>query len=98
MHASQAREFCNGASEAVRSYIERRFEILATRNTTEEFLQHSLRTSNELLVRHRAQLADFLQQCDHVKFAGAALTDKDMEALLQSALSFVHATTQRARK
>jgi hypothetical protein len=77
------------ASEVIRNYIEKRFEVIATQRTTEEFLQALLQSSNEALARHRALLAEFLQQCDFVKFAGASLAVADMEALFSSARSFV---------
>jgi hypothetical protein len=89
MSPATAREFGIAASEVIRSYIEKRFNVIATQRTTEEFLQSLLQISNETLARHRALLAEFLQQCDFVKFAGASLAVTDMEALLRSARSFV---------
>ena len=96
MQPATAREFGIAASEAIRDYIERRFEVIATQRTTEEFLQTLLQSSNETLARHRSRLAQFLQQCDFVKFAGASLTVTDMEALFQSARGFVLETGQPA--
>ena len=72
-----------------RSYIEKRFAVIATQRTTEEFLQTLLQSSNEALARHRSLLEEFLHQCDLVKFAGASLAVTDMEALFQSARGFV---------
>jgi hypothetical protein len=92
MLPATAREFGIAASEVVRNYIERRFAISATQRTTEEFLQTLLQSPNEELVRHRTLLAEFLQQCDFVKFAGASLAVKDMESLYQSARGFVRQT------
>jgi len=89
MTTATAREFGIAASEVIRSYIEKRFEIVATQRTTEEFLQALLQSSNEKLTRHRSALAAFLQQCDFVKFAGGSLAITDMEALFQSARGFV---------
>jgi len=89
MRPATAREFGIAASEVIRSYIERRFEVVATQRTTEEFLQALLQSSNETLARHRALLAEFLQQCDFVKFAGASLAVADMESLFSSARGFV---------
>jgi Domain of unknown function (DUF4381) len=89
MHSTTAREFGIAASEVIRSYIERRFEVVATQQTTEEFLQTLLQGSHEPLTRHRTLLAEFLQQCDFVKFAGASLAVTNMEALLESARGFV---------
>jgi Domain of unknown function (DUF4381) len=92
MHPDTAREFGIAASELIREYIEKRFNVVATQRTTEEFLQALLQSSNEALARHRALLAEFLQQCDFVKFAGASLAAADMESLFQSARRFVQET------
>jgi len=89
MQPATAREFGIAASEVIRDYIEKRFEVLATQRTTEEFLQTLLQSSNGKLARHRSLLAEFLQQCDFIKFAGASLAVMDMEALFQSARGFV---------
>jgi hypothetical protein len=89
MHPATAREFGIAASEVIRNYIEKRFEVTATQRTTEEFLQTLLQPSNEVLARHRSLLAEFLHQCDFVKFAGATLAVADMDALFQSARDFV---------
>ena len=89
MSPATAREFGIAASEVIRSYIEKRFAVIATQRTTEEFLQTLLQSSNEALARHRSLLAEFLQQCDFVKFAGASLAVTDMESLFQSARGFV---------
>jgi hypothetical protein len=93
MKPATAREFGSAASEVIRNYIERRFNVIATQRTTEEFLQSLLQGSNATLARHRPLLADFLQQCDFVKFAGASLAESDMEALFNSARGFVVETS-----
>ena len=89
MRPATAREFGIAASEVIRNYIEKRFQVIATQRTTEEFLQTLLQSSNETLARHRSLLEVFLQQCDFVKFAGASLAVTDMESLFQSARGFV---------
>jgi Domain of unknown function (DUF4381) len=89
MRPETAREFGIAASELIRDYIEKRFDVVATQRTTEEFLQALLQSSNEALARHRSLLAEFLHQCDFVKFAGASLAVTDMESLFQSARRFV---------
>jgi hypothetical protein len=94
MLPATARAFGIEASEIVRTYIEKRFDVVATQRTTEEFLQGLLQTSSDSLTSHRPLLADFLQQCDFVKFAGVSLTSQDMEALFQSARAFVLETGQ----
>jgi hypothetical protein len=89
MLPATAREFGIAASELIRDYIEKRFSAVATQRTTEEFLQALLQSSNEALARHRSLLAEFLYQCDFVKFAGDSLAVANMEALFQSARRFV---------
>ena len=96
MQPATAREFGIAASEVIRNYVEKRFEVIATQRTTEEFLQALLQSPHAALARHRSLLADFLQQCDFVKFAGASLAVTDMEALLQSARGFVMETGEAA--
>jgi len=93
MRPATAREFGSAASEVIRTYIEKRFSVVATQRTTEEFLQALLQGSNETLARHRPLLAEFLQKCDYVKFAGASLEESDMESLFQSARAFVLETS-----
>jgi hypothetical protein len=94
MRPATAREFGIAASEVIRDYIEKRFDVVATQRTTEEFLQTLLQSSNEALARHRSLLAEFLHQCDFVKFAGASLAVTDMESLFRSARGFVLETTE----
>jgi len=89
MRPDTARAFGIAASELIRDYIERRFDVVATQRTTEEFLQALLQSPNEALARHHLLLAAFLQQCDFVKFAGDSLAVTDMESLFQSARRFV---------
>ena len=89
MSQQTAQAFGICASDVIRDYIEKRFEVVATRQTTEEFLHALLGSSNEALTRHRGSLAEFLQQCDWVKFTGTTLQVSDMESLLQSARRFV---------
>jgi hypothetical protein len=92
MRPDSAREFGIAASEVIRNYIEKRFAVIATQRTTEEFLQALLQSSNEALSRHRGLLAEFLQKCDFIKFAGSSLAATDLESLFQSARGFVLAT------
>ena len=89
MRPATAREFGIAASEVIRNYIEKRFDVIATQRTTEEFLQTLLQSSNETLARHRSLLEEFLQQCDFVKFAAGSLAVTDMESLFRSARGFV---------
>ncbi|HEY2675395.1 MAG TPA: DUF4381 family protein [Steroidobacteraceae bacterium] len=94
MLPGSAREFSTAVSDIVRTYIEKRFDITATRRTTEEFLRDLLESSNASLASHRTLLGEFLHQCDVVKFAAMSLTIRDMESLRQSARAFVLATAK----
>jgi hypothetical protein len=96
MQPATAREFGIAASEVIRTYIEKRFGVVATQRTTEEFLQALLKSSSEELARHRSLLSEFLQQCDFVKFAGTSLAIQDLEALFTSARGFVIETGEPA--
>jgi hypothetical protein len=94
MLPGSAREFSTAVSDIVRTYIEKRFDVTATRRTTEEFLRDLLGSSNASLAGHRTLLGEFLHQCDVVKFAATSLTVQDMESLRQSARAFVLATAK----
>jgi hypothetical protein len=95
MTPATAREFGSAASEVVRTYVEKRFNVVATQRTTEEFLASLLQGSNDSLARHRPLLGEFLQQSDYLKFAGDSLANADMEALFNSARGFVVETSQQ---
>jgi len=94
MQPAHAREFCIAISDVIRGYIEQRFHVTATRQTTEEFLHDLLRSANASLAQHQALLGEFLHQCDFVKFAALGLTLNNMEALRQSARTFVLETVK----
>ena len=94
MQPATAREFSIAVSDIVRVYIERRFEVTATHRTTEEFLHDLLQATKPSLVRHRALLADFLQQCDLVKFGGESLSLHSIDSLHASARGFVEETAK----
>lgn len=62
------RAFCVAVSDALRWYLEERFEFRAPERTTEEFLEE-LRQTDRLLPDQKEVLGDFLRRCDLVKFA-----------------------------
>ena len=92
MRPPSAREFSVAVSDIVRGYIERGFDLTATHRTTEEFLHDLLELSDSPLARYRGLLAEFLEQCDLVKFGDMSLTLQNMESLHRSACDFVCAT------
>jgi len=97
MRPGSAREFGISTSEVIRSYIEKRFGVIATQRTTEEFLQGLLQSPDGALSSHRALLEDFLQHCDVIKFAGTGGALAELESLLASARGFVLATSDAPR-
>jgi hypothetical protein len=94
MQPARAREFSIAVSDIVRLYIEQKFDVTATRRTTEEFLRDLLDSSDGALAEHQGLLGAFLHQCDFVKFAALSLTQQNMESLRQSARAFVLATVE----
>ena len=93
MMPTAAREFSVAVSEAVRTYVEQRFNLLAVHKTSEEFLHDLLDDPTSPLAPWRASLADFLMQCDLAKFAKFQLTVAGMEALVTGAEKFVDEST-----
>ena len=75
-------------SDAVRQYLENRFEIRAPEQTTEEFLRKS-ETSDEFSAEQRETLGEFLASCDRVKFAGYLPGEGESRAALELARAFV---------
>jgi hypothetical protein len=91
MLAGEVEAFYVAVSDAVRQYIERQFRLRAAEQTTEEFLQDMTR-SQRMRPTHKELLADFLTQCDLVKFARFRPGPKEMEAALAAATRFVDET------
>lgn len=82
-------------SDIVRTYIERRFGLLAPERTTEEFLRE-LQRSDALSHRHKDLLGAFLTACDLVKFARHEPTGEETDGSLQAAERFVKETIPSA--
>ena len=88
---SDPREFCIRVSDALRAYLEERFDFRAPERTTEEFL-HELQATDLLNETQKASLADFLQCCDLVKFARYEPAESELRDLHGSALGLVNET------
>ncbi|MGC9036269.1 MAG: hypothetical protein ACP5K7_10635 [Verrucomicrobiia bacterium] len=86
------RKFCFEISAALRAYLEERFSLRASEQTTEEFLC-DLQMTPLLTKDQKAILADFLNRCDLVKFARYEPPEKDLIYLLEVALKLVDETT-----
>ena len=86
-----ARLFCIAVSDALRIYLEERFQLRAPERTTEEFLQ-DLRATTHLNAPQKLSLTDFLERCDLVKFAKFEPTEAALRELHDSALRLVDET------
>lgn len=78
--------------DVVRAYLERRFQLPASHQTTVEFLE-TMRRAPQLTPAQQCLLRDFLEQCDMAKFARAAPTPEECRAVAGMARSFVQQTT-----
>jgi len=94
MQPDTAREFSIAVSEIVRKYIEARFHVLASHQTTEEFLHGLVEPSDALLAGHQELLGDFLGHCDLAKFARWILSVDEMKTMHESARTFVLGTAK----
>ena len=91
----QPKPFCILVSDAVRLYLEERFELRASESTTEEFLSE-LRTRPVLSTAQKLSLGEFLEQCDLVKFARLQPTPAQLQPLYESALKLIDETAPLA--
>jgi len=89
MRPNNGRAFSIEVSDAVREYIESRFQVMAAHRTTNEFLYDLLASSDAPLAEHRTLLAEFLNLCDLAKFAGWHLSLPDMQTMQHSVRAFV---------
>ncbi|MEO0794125.1 MAG: hypothetical protein AAFX93_03130 [Verrucomicrobiota bacterium] len=80
--------FSVSVSDALRQYLEKRFELRAPEQTTEEFLQ-SAKASDRLPAESLDTLGKFLEFCDLAKFAQHAFGNEERQELLNTARSFV---------
>ncbi|MCP4578846.1 MAG: hypothetical protein GY846_21415 [Deltaproteobacteria bacterium] len=93
-----AERFSVMVSRTIRTYIEKRFNMRATRKTTHEFItQVAAETSSELN-HHSETLHEFLRHCDLAKFARQTFSEKQMEKMHQSAWRFVEETRPQPKE
>jgi len=84
-------------SDILRHYIESRFGFRAAERTTEEFLtelSEAKSPGDSLLGSHKTLLADFLSQCDLVKFAKHEPTIAESEKTVSLCRKFIEETTE----
>lgn len=83
--------FCVAVADAVRWYLEERFQLRAPERTTEEFLDE-LRNSQSLSGLQQTLMGEFLTQCDLVKFARHELAEPELRSLHEKAVRLVEET------
>lgn len=91
MFIDRPREFCIRVSDAIRYYLEERFDLHAPERTTEEFLSE-LGRSPLLTAAQKETLASFLERCDLVKFARYEPAEPELRELYDAALRLVEQT------
>lgn len=79
----------------IRSYLEQRFQLPASHQTTAEFLE-TMRRSSQLSTAQRDLLREFLERCDMAKFARAAPSQEECQKVGDMARSFVRETAPAA--
>ena len=84
------KQYQSSVSDAIRTYIEHRFDINAMEYTTDETLSH-LR-NNLVPVEAKEKLRQLLQLADLVKFAKAIPVGTENELSMQQAVDFVMLT------
>lgn len=90
-HLHNPERFCVMVSDAIRRYLEERFRLHAPERTTEEFLEE-LQESRHLSKDQKRLLANFLAECDLVKFAKSEPEAYELKKLHESALRLVRET------
>ena len=96
MNPEQALIYAAQLSEILRRYIEARFLIHSTRQTTREFFA-ALVSNPQIgssMAEHHDHLQECLEQCDMAKFAHCVPDQQDMEAMEQAVRGFIEATGQ----
>ena len=93
----EAGRFCVEVSHIIRVYLEERFSLHAPDRTTEEFLLE-LQSSQRLAGEHKQLLADFLGECDMVKFAKAEPPELELRNLHEAASRLVGETQPSLRE
>jgi hypothetical protein len=88
---SQPKQFCILVSDAIRFYLEERFDFHAPERTTEEFLRE-LGGTDLLAPEQKESLGKFLESCDLVKFAKYEPRENELRELHGSAVKLVKET------
>lgn len=91
-------KYMERVSAVLRRYLEQRFQLPTTRQTTQEFftsVSQSRRKYSEL-TRYSDELKSCLEQCDLAKFAHRTATIESLQELENGILRFINRTEQPA--
>ncbi|MFT5728473.1 MAG: hypothetical protein ACI8PB_002627 [Desulforhopalus sp.] len=88
----QGRAYMDRASQILRHYIEQRFAIKSTRQTTAEFLYSLGGKNSSELTNYRPELQDCLEQADMAKFAHKQQNEQNLVVMEEAVTTFVHST------
>lgn len=87
------KELASQLSDAIRSYLERAYQLPAPEKTTEEFL-HKLQEGTLFSGVELETLKEFLIRCDMAKFAKERMSAQEQENLCQLAKRFLELAHQ----
>lgn len=92
LRPERALVYMDRVSQILRSYIESRFAIQSTRQTTREFLQGVTGISNSPLRAHKTELQTCLEQADMAKFAHHIPEIQNLQQMEQAITTFIKKT------
>jgi len=92
MIPEKANEYSTAVSNAMREYIETRFNMKSTNRTTHEFMVGLRKMKSKGVAKHTELLGKFLDNCDLAKFARFALSIKQMQDMHDNAFLFIDTT------
>ncbi len=91
LEAGKFKEFAERLSGIFRSYVEKRFAVMAPERTTEEFIKE-MHGRKEFSPEQHALLGKFLAFCDMIKFAKYAASPAEMSQGVVIVRNFVEET------
>lgn len=91
----RTQEFYYRINLLLRQYIERRFNVMAGEQTSEEFI-NGVQSMGALSFEQRETLRAFVAACDPVKYARQVPSVEDSDWVINAASDFINATRQDA--
>ena len=93
LSSNLALHYMNKVSLILRNYVESRFAIKSTRQTTREFLSNLNRSSADPMIKNcKGELQTCLEQCDMAKFAHQIPLQQNMKMTESAIISFIEKT------